>query len=262
MSSNLKGCSIKKCRRGGETPHTEKKRGRGSAEGPPLFYGCLMCLKCTKMGSFVKRGGLSFKRVWGFSTRKKRGGGVRKTKKKISEGGGLPLTFFNGLSRRERKTRGSTPLGYSWVIESFEPTTCQIEQWHNVSSDLLKWEKALKKIPLSITLTETVNLLLRSLSWTMILSIFGCKVYPHKIFRIFHFCPFQACKESILHILDQSNTVNTVLELLQSLIPTVSESYQKESPIGSTAKAQRALDQLKTHPKSVETTDQLMVSNN
>ena len=39
----------------------------------------------------------------------------------------------------------------------------------------------------------------------------------------------------------------------------MSDSYQKESPIGSTAKAQRALSQLKTHPKSVETTDQLMV---
>ncbi len=69
----------------------------------------------------------------------------------------------------------------------------------------------------------------------------------------------QACKETLLHHLDQSNTVNTVLDLLQALLPSLSDNYQKESPLGSTAKAQTALEQLKTHPKNVETTDQLMV---
>ena len=69
----------------------------------------------------------------------------------------------------------------------------------------------------------------------------------------------QACKETLLHHLDQSNTVNTVLDLLQALLPSLTENYQKESPLGSTVRAQKALEDLRSHPKNVETTDQLMV---
>ena len=66
-------------------------------------------------------------------------------------------------------------------------------------------------------------------------------------------------KETLLHHLDQSNTVNTVLDLLQALLPSLTENYQKESPLGSTVRAQKALEDLRSHPKNVETTDQLMV---
>ena len=54
--------------------------------------------------------------------------------------------------------------------------------------------------------------------------------------------------------------VQTVLELLQSLMPGIIENYQHISPLGSTAaRAHKTLQELKTLPKKVETSDQLMV---
>jgi hypothetical protein len=54
-------------------------------------------------------------------------------------------------------------------------------------------------------------------------------------------------------------TVAVVVELLQSLMPGIVDHFQKTSPLGSTVRAMQALDTLRTSPKSVETTDQLMV---
>ena len=57
-----------------------------------------------------------------------------------------------------------------------------------------------------------------------------------------------------------SNTCSIVVELLQALMPRIVENYQKISPLGSTARAQLALEQLQTLAKSCDTTDTLMVS--
>ena len=56
-----------------------------------------------------------------------------------------------------------------------------------------------------------------------------------------------------------SNTCSIVVELLQALMPSIVENYQKISPLGSTARAQLALEQLQTLAKSCDTTDTLMV---
>lgn len=55
-------------------------------------------------------------------------------------------------------------------------------------------------------------------------------------------------------------TVNVVVDLLQSLMPSIVEHCQKTSPLGSTQRATQALESLKTTPKIIEITDQLMVS--
>ncbi len=54
--------------------------------------------------------------------------------------------------------------------------------------------------------------------------------------------------------------VRVILDLLQLLMPGVVESYHKVSPLGSTSRAQKALQDLKTLTKTVETADNLMVS--
>jgi len=59
-----------------------------------------------------------------------------------------------------------------------------------------------------------------------------------------------------------TDTGSVVLEMLQSLMPNIVENYQKMSPVGSTSRAQLALNDLKTLPKTIETTDQLMVGDN
>ncbi len=64
---------------------------------------CLRGLKCTKRGSLEKRGGLSLKKIeglWGYSTRKKRGGETRKRGwgRANFQGGRGPLTYFNGIA--------------------------------------------------------------------------------------------------------------------------------------------------------------------
>ena len=54
--------------------------------------------------------------------------------------------------------------------------------------------------------------------------------------------------------------MNVVLDLLQSLMTPIMDNYQRTSPIGSTARAQKALSDLHDLPKTIENTDQLMVS--
>ncbi|KAL5019292.1 hypothetical protein ScPMuIL_005014 [Solemya velum] len=70
------------------------------------------------------------------------------------------------------------------------------------------------------------------------------------------------CKQmevcSHLSHIERCKTISTVVELLDRLLPTITENYQNISPMGSTQRAQKALDQLHTQPKNTETSDQLM----
>lgn len=66
-------------------------------------------------------------------------------------------------------------------------------------------------------------------------------------------------RESLISHLTTSNTAGTVLELLQYLMPAVVDSCQRNSPIGSSVRAQNALNELHSREKSCEQTDQLMV---
>ncbi|XP_064650064.1 E3 ubiquitin-protein ligase UBR4-like isoform X3 [Lineus longissimus] len=70
----------------------------------------------------------------------------------------------------------------------------------------------------------------------------------------------ETCKDTLVMYAESSNTVNTVLELLQSLMPSILDNYQKTSACGSTARAQKALDELHIQPKTTETSDQLMTA--
>ena len=54
--------------------------------------------------------------------------------------------------------------------------------------------------------------------------------------------------------------MRTVVELLQALMPAVTDSYENTSPVGSSRRAQKALRDLSTLTKTIETTDQLVVS--
>ena len=63
----------------------------------------------------------------------------------------------------------------------------------------------------------------------------------------------------LLSKLTHNNTCNIVIDLLQVLMPSIVENYQKVSPLGSTVRAQKALDDLKTMSKTCDTTDTLMV---
>lgn len=56
-----------------------------------------------------------------------------------------------------------------------------------------------------------------------------------------------------------TNLVGTVLELVQLLMPAIVETYHRNSPIGSSARAQKALSELHSLEKVFEHVDQLMV---
>ena len=59
---------------------------------------------------------------------------------------------------------------------------------------------------------------------------------------------------------EQANTVQAVLEVLQWVVPPLTSGYQEASPLGSSARAHRALADLHLQAKRIETTaDQLMV---
>ena len=70
---------------------------------------------------------------------------------------------------------------------------------------------------------------------------------------------FQGCRGELLDVTRTSQLVETVLDLLNSLLPAVTAHYQKLSPVGSNARAVKALHELATTPKLCEQTDQLMV---
>ena len=70
---------------------------------------------------------------------------------------------------------------------------------------------------------------------------------------------FQMHKDALLSKLTHNNTCNIVIDLLQVLMPSIVENYQKISPLGSTVRAQKALEDLKSMAKTCDTTDTLMV---
>lgn len=53
--------------------------------------------------------------------------------------------------------------------------------------------------------------------------------------------------------------MKTVLNMLETILPTLTENYQKVSPMGSTKRAQKALYDLHNLPKTTESTENLMV---
>ena len=55
-------------------------------------------------------------------------------------------------------------------------------------------------------------------------------------------------------------TMQLVISLLKTLMPSIADNYQQTSALGSLMRAQQALRSLKTLPKVIETTEQLMVS--
>ncbi|XP_041369615.1 E3 ubiquitin-protein ligase UBR4-like [Gigantopelta aegis] len=66
-------------------------------------------------------------------------------------------------------------------------------------------------------------------------------------------------KDVLLSHLESSSTVQSVLEMMEQIIPPLTANYQNLSPMGSTARAQKALEDLHIRGKKIETTsDQLM----
>lgn len=82
-------------------------------------------------------------------------------------------------------------------------------------------------------------------------SIWLCvNVYTNKAFiHLFLACVSQAT----------SSTATLVLDLLSFLMDAIQTNFQQDSAVGSSSRAQHALNELHTQDKSVEMTDQLMV---
>ncbi|GIY36069.1 e3 ubiquitin-protein ligase UBR4 [Caerostris darwini] len=66
-------------------------------------------------------------------------------------------------------------------------------------------------------------------------------------------------REILLNFLSSTNIPSTVLELMQYLMPAISQSCQRNSPIGSSIRAQNALLELHSQDKVFEQSEQLMV---
>ena len=58
---------------------------------------------------------------------------------------------------------------------------------------------------------------------------------------------------------DSSETVGVVLDMLKTILPSLTDNYLKVSPMGSTQRAQKALYTLHNTPKLTQPTDELMV---
>ncbi|KFM56803.1 E3 ubiquitin-protein ligase UBR4, partial [Stegodyphus mimosarum] len=69
----------------------------------------------------------------------------------------------------------------------------------------------------------------------------------------------EASKDVLLNFMASTNIASTVLELLQYLMPAISQSCQRNSPIGSSIRAQNALLELHTQDKVFDQSDQLML---
>lgn len=57
-----------------------------------------------------------------------------------------------------------------------------------------------------------------------------------------------------------SSTAAVILEMLMFLMEAIQTNFQQASAVGSSSRAQQALNELHTQEKTVEMTDQLMVS--
>ncbi|XP_054720473.1 E3 ubiquitin-protein ligase UBR4-like [Uloborus diversus] len=69
----------------------------------------------------------------------------------------------------------------------------------------------------------------------------------------------EASREVLLSYMSSTSIASTVLELLSYLMPAVRQSCQRNSPIGSSIRAQSALVELHSQDKVFEQSDQLMV---
>lgn len=56
-----------------------------------------------------------------------------------------------------------------------------------------------------------------------------------------------------------SSTAAVILEMLMFLMEAIQTNFQQTSAVGSSSRAQKALNELHTQDKAVEMTDQLMV---
>lgn len=56
-----------------------------------------------------------------------------------------------------------------------------------------------------------------------------------------------------------SSTAAVILEMLMFLMEAIQTNFQQASAVGSSSRAQQALNELHTQDKAVEMTDQLMV---
>ncbi|XP_050389975.2 E3 ubiquitin-protein ligase UBR4 [Patella vulgata] len=66
-------------------------------------------------------------------------------------------------------------------------------------------------------------------------------------------------RDEFINHVESSNTVHAVLDMLERILPPLTENYQDVSPIGSTARAQKALQNLHDIAnKTLISTDQLM----
>ncbi|KAL3872340.1 hypothetical protein ACJMK2_040271 [Sinanodonta woodiana] len=68
----------------------------------------------------------------------------------------------------------------------------------------------------------------------------------------------ESYRSKLMAILESSETVQTILEMLESILPSFTENYHNLSPTGSNLRAKKALEELHTKPKQTEMTDQLM----
>ncbi|XP_016135663.1 E3 ubiquitin-protein ligase UBR4-like [Sinocyclocheilus grahami] len=69
----------------------------------------------------------------------------------------------------------------------------------------------------------------------------------------------EGCREDLLIQVASSSTAALVLELLIFLMDAIQTNFQQASAVGSSSRAQHALNELHTQDKTVEMTDQLMV---
>ncbi|XP_062622353.1 E3 ubiquitin-protein ligase UBR4-like, partial [Saccostrea cucullata] len=68
----------------------------------------------------------------------------------------------------------------------------------------------------------------------------------------------EGCRDLLIGYLDSSETVGVVLDMLKTILPSLTENYLKVSPMGSTQRAQKALYSLHNTPKLTQHTDELM----
>ncbi|KAK2851204.1 hypothetical protein Q5P01_007480 [Channa striata] len=69
----------------------------------------------------------------------------------------------------------------------------------------------------------------------------------------------EGCQEELLAQVMGSSTAAVILEMLMFLMEAIQTNFQQASAVGSSSRAQQALNELHTQDKSVEMTDQLMV---
>ncbi|TWW56459.1 E3 ubiquitin-protein ligase UBR4 [Takifugu flavidus] len=67
------------------------------------------------------------------------------------------------------------------------------------------------------------------------------------------------CQEELLAQVVGSSTAAVILEMLMFLMEAIQTNFQQTSAVGSSSRAQKALNELHTQDKAVEMTDQLMV---